>query len=135
MNQHKAQDMHVSHAPTGKVLNLVEADASDWEDSWPTHLADSIPVSEGVGTINGANFCFWIGGGDPATPQIQRTIELFLSDHDVVAVCFVRAVPTKVHPSIAEQFAAVEHAKVAKVPRFMETFVPWGMNRSPLGGS
>lgn len=102
--QNEAGKLLVSHPATGKVFKVAEADASDWIDSWPTYLADGIPVSEGVGNVSGAIFCFWVGDGDPTSSEIQKTIESFLEDHDVVGVRFVRAAPTKVHPAIAAQF-------------------------------
>lgn len=109
-----SQNLVVVHPRTGKVFILSEAEVSDWVDSWPTYLADRIPVSEGAGRA-GSIFCFWLGNADSIPPETQRTIESFLSDHDVVGVRFVRAAPTKVHPAIAAQFEAAAKAAEQQV--------------------
>ncbi|MGF6440084.1 hypothetical protein [Paraburkholderia youngii] len=98
MNQHKNR--------AGKALTLAEALAADWAESWPTYLAEGVPVSEGAGTIEGGRFCFWLGSSDPGDVEVTRKIAAFIMDHDVVAIRFVRALPIKVHPAIEAQYEA-----------------------------
>jgi hypothetical protein len=117
----------VAHPATGKVFRLTEADSSDWSDSWPTYLAKELPVSEGIGSINGSTFCFWLGSADPASAEIERKITSFLKDHDVVAIRFVRALPIKVHPSIEAQFKVGEDS----LPEGWTEAAPGGMATNP----
>lgn len=98
--------LEITHPRTGTSLSFKEASEADWADSWPTYLADGLPVSEGPGNSHGSVFCFWLGRHtSPFYSEIVRTITTFIGDHDVVGIRFVRAAPAKVHPSIEAAYA------------------------------
>lgn len=97
--------LQITHPRTGARFSVKGASAADWTDSWPSHMADGLPVSEGPGNINGSVFCFWLGQHtSPFCTDIVRTMTAFIGDHDVAAVRFVRAAPSKVHPAIAAAY-------------------------------
>ena len=97
--------LQITHPRTGASFSVKEASAADWTDSWPSQMADGLPVSEGPGNINGSVFCFWLGQHtSPFCTDIVRTMTAFIGDHDVAAVRFVRAAPSKVHPAITAAY-------------------------------
>ena len=119
--------MNIHQTRDGKLLTLAEALASDWAESWPTYMAEGIPVSEGPGTVAGARFCFWLGSADPATADVTRKIAAFIMDHDVVAIRFVRALPAKVHPAIEAEFESARKG--------LEAHADAGVNRGQVSAA
>lgn len=93
--------LKITHTPTGQEHLLIEEEANDWLEDYPTDKTVDIFVSEGVGTIDGSIFCYWVGDKDIDSPEVLSAIQSHLSDHDVVGVRYIRALPTQVYSSLS----------------------------------
>lgn len=86
---------------TGQEFLLVEETVEDWIDQIPTEKAEDIFVSEGVGTIDGSVFCYWIGQRNIESPDVLSAIQAHMNNHDVVGIRYVRDLPVRVHSSLS----------------------------------